>query len=181
EEFGGYINFTNDGVRVAGCMASQEGGMPDVWSVYLATDDAEKTVEAATAHGGEVHVPPTAVGDLGTMAFLSDNGGAAIGAWQPGQHPGFGVVGEPNTPSWFELHTRDYDKVVAFYRDVFRWDTHAVGDTPEFRYTVLVNGDEQLAGVMDASAFHPEGVPACWSVYFGVDDAAAALARIVGL
>jgi predicted enzyme related to lactoylglutathione lyase len=34
---------------------------------------------------------------------------------------------------------------------------------------------------MDASAFLPEGVPAHWSVYFGVDDADAALARIVDL
>src|SRR4051794_17082862 len=48
-DFGGYFNFTKDGNRVAGCMASQPGqGMPDVWSVYLATDDASKTVELAT-------------------------------------------------------------------------------------------------------------------------------------
>ena len=42
EEFGGYFNFAKDGVRVAGCMAADPAsGMPDVWSVYLATDDAE--------------------------------------------------------------------------------------------------------------------------------------------
>ena len=59
---------------------------------------------------------------------------------------------------------------------------HAVAsDTPEFRYTTLGEGDEQLAGIMDASAFLPEGVPAHWSVYFGVDDADAALAKIVDL
>lgn len=50
EEFGGYFNFTKDGVRVAGCMSSQPGSeVPDVWSVYLATDDARKTVDAAVA------------------------------------------------------------------------------------------------------------------------------------
>ena len=32
-------------------------GTPDVWSVYLASDDAEATVEAAVAHGGQVIVP----------------------------------------------------------------------------------------------------------------------------
>jgi len=39
EEFGGYFNFAKDGVRVAGCMASRSD-VPDLWSVYLTTDDA---------------------------------------------------------------------------------------------------------------------------------------------
>ena len=34
---------------------------------------------------------------------------------------------------------------------------------------------------MDASAFLPEGVPAHWSIYFGVEDADASLGRIVEL
>src|SRR5712691_1644077 len=117
-EFGGYFNFTKDGVRVAGSMASQPGtGVPDVWSVYLATDDAAKTVDAATTNGGGVHVQPMPVGDLGTMAVVGDPGGAAIGIWQPGLFQGFGILGESGAPSWFELHTRDYEAAVGFYRD----------------------------------------------------------------
>jgi len=182
EELGGYFSFAKDGVRVAGCMANQpDSGMPDVWSVYLATDDAEKTVDAAVANGGDVHVQLMVVGDQGTMAFVGDPGGAGIGLWQPGVHQGFGVHGETGTPSWFELHTRDYQAAVDFYRDVFRWDPNVVADTPELRYTTLGQGAGMLAGIMDASAFLPEGVPAHWSVYFGVDDADAALARIVEL
>src|SRR2546421_5846157 len=66
EEFGGYFNFTRNGVRLAGGMAVQpDQGVGNVWSVYLATDDARKTVEAATANGGEGVVPPMDVGDLG--------------------------------------------------------------------------------------------------------------------
>ena len=138
QEFGGYFNFRKDGVRVAGCMASEPGSdRPDAWSVYLATDDAGKTLEAAVAGGGQVVVQAMAVGDLGTMAFITDVGGAGIGVWQPGLHQGFGVLGEPGTPSWFELHTRDYQAAVGFYRDVFGWDTQAMSDTPEFRYTTL--------------------------------------------
>jgi predicted enzyme related to lactoylglutathione lyase len=182
EEFGGYFNFAKDGVRLAGCMASQpDSGLPDVWSVYLATDDAKRTVDAAAAHGGDVQVAAMDVGDLGTMAVVTDAGGAAIGMWQPGRHQGFGVLGEPGTPTWFELHTRDYQAAISFYRDVFRWDTHAVNDTPEFRYTTLGQGEGQLAGIMDASGFLPDGVPAHWSVYFGVEDTDAALAKIVDL
>ena len=63
--------------------------------------------------------PAMAVGDLGTMAVVTDPGGARIGIWQPGLHKGFGIFDEPSTPGWFELHTRDYDASVAFYRDVF--------------------------------------------------------------
>ena len=182
QEFGGYFNFTKDGVRIAGGMRNDgSSGQPDGWSVYLATDDAEKTVAGATAHGGQVMVPPMAVGDLGTMAVVSDPGGAVIGMWQPGEHRGFGYVGEPGAPSWFELHTRDYEPSLDFYRDVFGWKTRVGGDSAEFRYSTVDVGDEQYAGVMDASGFLPAGVPAGWTVYFGVADADAALSEVVAL
>lgn len=182
EEYGGYFSFTKDGVLVAGAMPRQPGmEMPDAWSIYLATDDVTKTVEAATAEGGHVFIEPMAVGDLGTMAFIIDANGAPIGMWQPGTHQGFGVHTEPGAPSWFELWARDYEGAISFYRNVFRWDTHTMSDTPELRYTVLRHGDDQLAGIMDASAFLPEGVPPLWSVYFGVADTDATLATITRL
>lgn len=182
EEFGGYFSFTKDGVEVAGCMAHQPGSeLPDVWSVYLAAEDARKTVEAAVAHGGQVLVAAMDVGDLGAMAIISDPGGAATGVWQPGRHQGFGVLSEAGAPSWFELHSRDYPAAVAFFREVFGWDTHVLSDTPELRYTTLKHGEGWLAGITDASGSLPEGVPAHWSVYFGVEDTDAALATIVEL
>ena len=182
EEYGGYVNFLKDGVPVAGCMRNDgESGAPDVWSVYLAAADAKATVDAAAAAGGQVLVPAMDVGELGVMAVVTDAGQAAIGVWQPGLHKGFGILADPGTPAWFELHTRDYEASVEFYRTVFAWDTHVVGDTPEFRYTTLGEGDGQLAGIMDATAFLPDGVPAHWSIYFGVDDTDAALAKLVDL
>jgi uncharacterized protein len=184
EEFGGYANFSKDGALMAGCFPRMEDSaadMPDMWSVYLAVDDAEKTVEAATAAGAQVYAPPMAVGDLGTMAVLGDPTGASIGVWQPGTHKGFGAVGDPDTPSWFELHTRDYDGAVDFYRNVFGWDTHAADGPPDFRYTTLGEGDDGQAGIMDSSAFLPEGVPAHWRVYFGVADTDASIATATSL
>ncbi|HLM65099.1 MAG TPA: VOC family protein [Acidimicrobiales bacterium] len=179
EEYGGYVNFAKGGLPVAGCMRNDgTTGAPDAWTVYLASEDAKATTDAAVAHGGQVLLPAMDVKDLGVMAMVADPGGAAVGVWQPGTHTGFRVLGEPGTPNWFELHTRDYDAAVAFYRDVFAWDTHVSSDVPTFRYTTLGEGDGQLAGVMDASAFLPEGVPAHWSVYVGVEDADATLARI---
>jgi predicted enzyme related to lactoylglutathione lyase len=88
---------------------------------------------------------------------------------------------EPGAPSWFELHTRDYEKSLDFYRAVFGWTTRTEGDSPEFRYTTVDVGEEQYAGVMDASGFLPEGVPAGWTVYFGVEDADHSLSEVVSL
>src|SRR5687768_11425437 len=102
DEYGGYISFSKDGHPVAGCMKNDgTSGAPDMWSVYLATENAEKTVEDATAHGAQVIVPAMAVGPLGVMAVILDVGHAAIGAWQPGLHKGFAVLGEVGTPNWF--------------------------------------------------------------------------------
>jgi predicted enzyme related to lactoylglutathione lyase len=179
-EFGGYTSFRKDGEQVAGLMAAQEQGMPDVWSVYLAVEDAEKTVAVAKANGAQVFVEPMAVGALGTMAVLADAGGAMIGMWQPGEHRG-GVVAADGAPCHFELFTRDYDQAVAFYTDVFGWDPQSQGDTPDFRYALLDVGEGEGAGIMDASAWLPEGVPAHWSVYFAVPDVAQALATVAEL
>jgi predicted enzyme related to lactoylglutathione lyase len=182
EEFGGYVNFAKDGVRVAGSMRSDpSAGTPDVWSVYLAVRDAAATVEAATKQDSQVIVPAMPVGTLGTMAVVTDPGGAAIGMWQPGDHKGFGILDEPGAPSWFELHTRDYDASVEFYKDVFAWDAHTAADEPGFRYTTYGDGDAALAGIMDASAFLPDGVPSYWAVYFHVENADKTLEQITDL
>jgi hypothetical protein len=101
--------------------------------------------------------------------------------WQPGLHKGFQVLNEPGAPAWFQLNARDYDASVRFYRDVFGWDTHVMSDTPEFRYTTLGEGDSALAGIMDATGFLPEGVPAHWSIIFAVENTDDALATIVDL
>ncbi|MEZ5098276.1 MAG: VOC family protein [Thermoleophilia bacterium] len=179
EGFGGYFVFTRDGEVVAGCMANDgSAGMPDTWSVYLATDDAERVATDAVAHGGQVHVPPMAIAENGTMTFLADQAGAAIGAWQANRMQGFTVRGEVGTPYWFELFTLDYDRSVDFYRTVFRWDAHTASDAPEFRYTTLGVGEGQLAGIMDMTPYLPEGAPAEWSIYFRVEDVDAALARV---
>lgn len=181
-DFGGYFSFTKDDRPIAGGMRNDgQSGSPDMWSIYLATADAEATTAAVTAQGGQVISPAMEVMDLGSMAVLSDVGGAVICAWQPGTHKGFTELEEPGAPAWFELHTRDYDAAVAFYQDVFGWKTEVESDTPEFRYTTMRDGDKQLAGIMDGSGFLPEGVPAHWSVYFQVDDADDALVKVAEL
>ena len=178
-EHGGYVNLSKDGKLVAGCMKNDgQSGAPDAWTVYLATPDVQATVDAAAAHGGQVVLPATQVGDVGTFALMTDPGNAVIGAWRGGEHQGFGLANQPGAPAWFELQTRDYDASVSFYRDVFQWDIHVEADTPEFRYTTFREGEAALAGIMDASGFLPDGAPASWGIYFSVDDADKTLAQV---
>lgn len=101
--------------------------------------------------------------------------------WQPGEHIGFRVFDEPGTPGWFELHTRDYERTRAFYREVLGWTTRVESDTADFRYTTLVDGDVQYAGVMDGTGHLPDGVPAHWGVYVRVTDTDAAVAAATAL
>ena len=179
-EYGGYLLFQKDGKVVAGCMGNDGStGAPDMWTTYLHTDDADRTVEAAKANGAQVHVEPMDVTQNGRFALIGDPGGAAIGIWQPREVSGFEIRGEPGSATWFELHTHAYDASLAFYRDVFGWDAHTVGDAPDFRYTTLGEGEGALAGIMDATG-HWTG-PSAWEVYFEVEDADAAVARAVEL
>ena len=179
QQFGGYLNFVKDGVRVAGGMGRQPGvDAPDGWGVHLASADAKKTVESAVAHGAQVTIEPMAVADLGVMAQVIDPGGAAIGIWQPGAHLGAGILYEPGVPTWFELHTRAYDAVLDFYKEVFGWTVQTMSDAPQFRYSIVVDGEERLAGVMDDAAAGLPGSESQWLVYFGFQDADAAVARV---
>lgn len=179
--FGGYFVFTLGDRAVAGCMRNDGQGGPDAWSVYLSSDDAERTAADAAAHGAAVHVPAMQVAEHGVMALISDPGGAAVGIWQAGSMAGFEAVAEPGAAAWFELHTRDYDTATTFYRDVFGWDAHVMSDTPEFRYTTLGSGDGARAGIMDDAPHTTDDERAAWAVYFAVRDTDAAVARAVEL
>ncbi|MBO0852323.1 MAG: VOC family protein [Nocardia sp.] len=191
--FGGYITFSNRGKPIAGGIqvpADTEGARPQ-WTVYLHSDDARATVEAAEAHGGSVAVAPADVGELGVFAVLTDSAGVGVGVWQPKIHRGFEARGyvadgvwsdHDGNPSWFELHTRGYRDSLEFYREVYGWqDPFTIGDTPEFRYTTIHSTSPMLGGVMDATAFLPEGVPGYWSVYFGADDVDATVRKLESL
>jgi uncharacterized protein len=188
-EFGGYQNFTKNGKRVAGLSPwmQEAGGPPNVWSVYLRTDDAEATVKEVEAAGGSIMVPPMPVGEEGTMLVAVDPAGAVIGFWQSNQHHGFSQRGEHGTPYWFESHTRDYAKSVDFYAKVLGARTEEVGTggDPDAvgpdAYSQVFTGDLSYMGIMDAAKIHPPEVGSFWQVYITVDDVAATVAQVESL
>ena len=180
--FGGYWMFHRDGAPVAGGMGPMGDMTPNnAWKFYFATDDIERTARSAADLGATLFADPSPVGDLGIQVVLADPAGAEFGAWQPGTFQGFSVIGEPGSPSWFELTTTDYERSLEFYRSVFGWRTETLSDTEEFRYTV-VSDDEgnQFAGVMDGAKMLPDG-GSSWLVYWGVADIGEGMTAVIDL
>ena len=179
-DFGGYFMFNRGDAPTAGGMGSMGDMIADnSWKPYFCTRDIDATLTKAEAEGATIHTGATPVADLGVQAVLGDPAGAVFGLWQPGSFEGFRVVGEAGSPSWFELHTREHAKEVAFYRAVFGYEVSAVGDTDDFRYTTFraPGSDEDLGGMMDSSRWLSEGGDH-WDIYWHVDDAAASSERV---
>ncbi|MDJ0323857.1 VOC family protein [Cryobacterium sp. PH31-AA6] len=177
-----YVTFRHGDADVAG-MAVQmpDSESPDVWSIYLAVEDVDASTVAARAAGGQVLAEPMNIGSMGRMAILSDPTGATVGLWQPIDFTGFGVIGEVGTPLWHELNTLDYPAAVAFYEKAFGWTPSVLSDTDEFRYSTIGAEGAMVAGIFDASAHLPAGMPSHWQLYLGVADVAAAAALVTEL
>jgi predicted enzyme related to lactoylglutathione lyase len=182
-EFGGYFMFHRDGVPVAGGMGDMgEMKATNTWKVFLASDDIGATLVSAIDAGAEVISPAADVADLGIQAVMVDPTGAHLGVWQPGTFPGFTVLNEVGAPSWFEIHTGDFDAALEFYRSVFHWEIATVSDSAEFRYATLLDpdGGEPLAGVFDGSSFLAPDA-AYWTLYWDVDGTDAAVEKVGAL
>lgn len=176
--FGGYFQFAHAGRPIAGAMGDMgEMKADNSWKIYFDTPDIERSAAAIEANGGTLHGPPMAVGDIGIQCVFTDPSGAVAGAWQPLSFHGFGELEVANTPSWFELHTRDHPGAVAFYSAVFGWDVDFVSDTDEFRYAMVANaeGGMGVAGLMDNRMDIAEGDPSFWTIYFACDDVDATI------
>lgn len=180
-EAGGYTVFRRDGRRVAGAGPPATPDQVPIWSTYVATDDADLLAGRVTAAGGQVFVPPFEVFDQGRMAVFSDPAGAALSVWQPMAMPGAELFDSPGALAWTELVTPDPEGARVFYELVFGWqpEEQTVDGVP---YTGWRLGDRIVAGMTSPpDGTFPAGLPAYWTVYFGVSDTDEAAAHAVRL
>jgi hypothetical protein len=172
-EYGGYSMFRKDGKLVAGSGPVMEGSHPN-WTTYVRTADAAATAEKVREAGGEVVVEPMQVMTAGTMAIFRDPTGAYFGVWQNGDHTGAELFNAPGALTWNELATRDVDAAKRFYGAVFGWT-----DKTENNYVQLQLDGKTIGGCMDMNAMQlPEAIPPHWLVYFAVNNADEAAAKV---
>jgi len=181
-EFGNYTQAYKDGKAVAAVVPPMPGEeMPSAWCLYFASPDAAATAEKIRAAGGEIMMEPMQVGDFGTMALAREPSGAIFGIWQGAAHEGFEKVGEPGAYSWAELCTRDTARADAFLTAVFPYRAQQMEGGGEIDYRVYNVGENPVLGRMEMGADFPAEVPPFVSVYFGVSDCDAAVAKATEL
>ncbi len=82
-------------------------GVPPHWMSYISVANADEAAAKAKTLGASVMKEPFDVFTMGRMAVIQDPTGAVFALWQPGTHPGAGVVNTPNSLCWNELATKD--------------------------------------------------------------------------
>ena len=179
-----YTMFARDGKVVAGMgplsPEQQAGGQPPVWTPYVIVDDIDVTFQRAKELGAHVLMDPMQILDAGSMFFVLDPVGAAIGFWQSGTHDGAEVFNEVNTMVWNDLGCRDVEAATAFYQALVGWDVESI-DMGGSEYTLFKIGDRVNGGVSDVSKVLPDEVPAHWLTWFRVESAADAATKAVEL
>jgi uncharacterized protein len=153
---------------------------PSVWTTYLATADCDATGEAITRAGGTVAQPPMDVLTFGRMAVAQDSSGGTFGLWQAGTHNGTAIYNEPNSLTWNELLTRDYEGAKRFYAEVFGYTYTDIGGD-QFDYATIEVDGVTVGGLGALPTNVPADVPAHWLCYFQVDDVDATVERAVAL
>ncbi len=151
-------------------------GVPPNWLCYVTVASADEAAAKAKALGATVLAEPFDVVEYGRMAMLQDPEGAVFAIWQAKQHTGIQRVGEPGTPCWCELSTRDAAKASAFYSGLFGW----MVKTTDPRYYEIVRGGVPIGGIMPLPA-QMQGVPPHWGVYFQVADCDGTVAKAKSL
>jgi predicted enzyme related to lactoylglutathione lyase len=164
-------------------------------------ESADETAARVRDAGGSVLADPFDVGDAGRMAVCADPEGAAFRLWQPMAHRGARVVNEHGALNFNGLNVWDVEGAKAFYGAVFGWQTlrmdggemwtlPAYGDHLEERSPGLRKmvadlgapaGFVDVVASIDPIAGDQRGVPAHWSVTFGVDDTDAIAERAAEL
>jgi uncharacterized protein len=156
-----YGHWTLEGRDVAGVYALP--GTEPRWTSYVAVEDAAAAAAGAAAAGGSVVEPAASVGS-GTRAVIADPLGTALALWQPGEHPGAGLVNDVGCWCSNQLQAPDPAPAVAFYETLFGWEVvEERGSEPP--YWAIRHAGRDGGGMVGGQP----GPPA-WVVYFHVAD-----------
>ncbi len=167
-----YAIFELGGKKLAGLgQLSDEmraGGVPPAWNSYVNVDELAAAIAKCQELGGQVPMPAMQVLDAGSMAMITDPGGAPLFLWQADKHLGADLVNEVGAQCWNELATRDLQQAQDFFGQLFGWTFEANDDSPAPYYNFKL-GDRLNGGMMQMTEEWGDAPPH-WSVYFHVAD-----------
>ena len=175
-----YSIITQGEKQVGGLMPVPPGseGMPPMWNAYIGVPDVDAHARNAAKLGGTIFRAPMDIPGVGRFAVIADPCGATFMLFKDssGMTPEDVPMGAEGHEAWRELMHDDDAKAWAFYSALFGWVKGEAYDMgPMGVYQLFNTGGDPTGGMMK----RPEGAPpANWQLYFGVDAADAAVARI---
>ena len=169
-----YSTALRDGKDVAALYASDQ---PPHWNCYVTVESADASAARASELGATIAAEPFDVMDVGRMAVIIDDVGAALCLWEPKSHIGASLVNTPGAMTWNDLLTPDPGASARFYGDLFGWTTEEIPSAGGYR--VIKNGERGNGGMM---AIDPRmgSVPPNWMPYFGHEDVERLLDEVAG-
>lgn len=179
---GVYTVATLDGVQVAGLYRAVPR-QPPGWMLHLAVANARTAATWVSSLGGRVILAPVDIPGRGTIAHISDPGGAPLVLWQVPEAWQFGTA-MPGTFSGTDLNTRDGELADDFYCRLFGYTSHRIGYGHRVDYAEWRLDTPVLYRYVMGSEY-PSTTPAHWMIYLKVDpmvgtDATARHATRVG-
>jgi predicted enzyme related to lactoylglutathione lyase len=169
-----YRIFSIGGVDVAGLLPIPRGaegtGMRPGWLGYVGVDDVDAAATAIAEAGGEQHLPPTDIPNVGRLAMVSDPQGVLFYVMR-GAVEGASTSFTPMKAGhcqWNELQTTDQAAALAFYTGLFGWEKGGAMPMGEMGDYQFINHRSQMIGAMMNRVGN--GPPPAWNFYFGVED-----------
>ena len=176
EQYGHYNIAQTNGRAAAAIGPVMQEGQPSLWTVYLASDDADTTAKLITENGGTLLFDPMDIPGNGRMVVALDAVGGAFGVWQAAGMIGAEIANEPGSLTWTDARLPDPAAGKDFYSAVFGYTYEPVPGAPDDYSTFHVDG--AVAGGMGGMMGGPPGVPAHWLAYFSVADVDGAVAAV---
>jgi len=173
-----YTLLSHGGQLVCGAFALCPGqGDHPFWLTYVCVADLEATLVSAQTLGGSVTMPAMDIMEEGRLGVIQDPTGAHLGLWQPRRHQGSALTNAPGAPCWNELQTRDLKAAAAFYQGLFGWTLKPFEGWMDGAYEIFVRDGREVGGMLPIDDDRGQ-VPPHWSIYFGVSDCDAAVAKV---
>ncbi len=160
----------------------QQDALPPYWFSYITVASADETAAAAKDAGGNVHMEPFDVMELGRMSVVMDPTGGTFGIWEPKERIGATLVNDPGSLTTNELATNDVAKATEFYERVFGWSMTPIdtGGAPPY-WGIGHDGAAagRNGGMRELAPEQQEaGIPPHWMPYFAVSSADETVARV---